>query len=194
MFCPKCGSPLPVGAAFCPECGARINAGTGTAGSRTVRNRASRPRDYSLTSLAQWFTLQGRISRQEFWLRLIVILCGSFITGIVLSIAFVLTMICIAGSSDGNKLMIFLGILCGLVLLASLASIVALWVCWITTAVRRLHDLNLSGWWYVAICIGGTVMDAVLFGLASIGAWIAVGCIEGNAGANRFGDAPTGGN
>lgn len=119
-------------------------------------------------------------------------LCGSFIAGIAISIAFVLAMICFAGSADGNKVLFFLGILCGIGVLASLVFIIALWICWITTCVRRLHDLNLSGWWYIAIWIGGAALDAVFFGLASVGAWIAVGCIEGTRGPNLFGDDPRG--
>lgn len=193
MFCVKCGSPVPEGAAFCPECGARIYPGSGAAWQQSMRNRAkSSPRNYSLTSLSQWFTIKGRIARQEFWLRALVVLCGSFIAGIAISIAFVLAMICFAGSADGSKVLFFLGILCGIGVLASLVFIIALWICWITTCVRRLHDLNLSGWWYIAIWIGGAALDAVFFGLASVGAWIAIGCIEGTRGPNLFGDDPRG--
>lgn len=218
MFCGKCGSPVPDGADFCPNCGARVrNAGplskeVQTAGSQSqthsqppaqnAQNGSSTgstgstgttPHNFSLTSIPEWFSVSGRMSRQEYWLRIVTLLCCSFISGIVLSLGIVLAMGCLVGSGGGNVLFIIIGLVCALAALAAGGFMIALWVCWITTIVRRLHDLNLSGWWYVPIAIAGAVLDSVLWGVASVGSWIALGCIEGNKGPNRFGEDPRGG-
>ena len=50
----------------------------------------------------------------------------------------------------------------------------------ISLAVRRLHDIEKSGWWYLLNCIPciGSIILIVLF------------CKEGTAGSNRYGDDP----
>ena len=57
-----------------------------------------------------------------------------------------------------------------------LASLVPM----ISLTVRRLHDIDKSGWWYLinfVPCIGGIVM-------------LVFCCMDGTAGSNRFGDDP----
>ena len=50
----------------------------------------------------------------------------------------------------------------------------------ISLAVRRLHDIEKSGWWYLLNCIPciGSIILIVFF------------CKEGTAGSNRYGDDP----
>ena len=50
----------------------------------------------------------------------------------------------------------------------------------ISLAVRRLHDIEKSGWWYLLNCIPciGSIILIVFF------------CQEGTAGSNRYGDDP----
>ena len=52
----------------------------------------------------------------------------------------------------------------------------------ISIAVRRLHDTNRSGWWYLLIF-------AILIGWIVLLVWF---CTEGTEGENRFGDDPLG--
>ena len=50
----------------------------------------------------------------------------------------------------------------------------------ISLTVRRLHDIEKSGWWYLLNCIPciGSIILIVFF------------CKEGTAGSNRYGDDP----
>ena len=57
----------------------------------------------------------------------------------------------------------------------------------ISVAVRRLHDFDQTGWWYLGIFIAGLV-----FGPLAAIAQIVIGCIEGTNDANRFGRDPLG--
>ena len=76
----------------------------------------------------------------------------------------------------------------GLFFLASLVPMVAV-------QVRRLHDLGVSGWWYLGYLVVGGLAPAIpnvgdsLNGLITIG-WIVWMFFPGTQGANRFGDDP----
>lgn len=57
----------------------------------------------------------------------------------------------------------------------------------IAVTVRRLHDRNMSGWWY----LGFTVLGAVpLVGWIASLAFLVVVCLRGTRGENRFGEDP----
>lgn len=66
---------------------------------------------------------------------------------------------------------------------------------WIALQVRRLHDLGVSGWWYLAYVIGGQMLDQVpqvgssLNSLLSLG-WLVWMFFPGTAGSNKYGDDP----
>ncbi len=57
----------------------------------------------------------------------------------------------------------------------------------IAVAVRRLHDRNLSGWWYLAATLFGFI--PVIGFLGSI-AFLVVMLLPGTDGPNRFGEDP----
>ena len=57
----------------------------------------------------------------------------------------------------------------------------------IAVAVRRLHDRNMSGWWYLGF-IALSFIPVVGF-LASI-AMLVIFCLKGTDGDNRFGPDP----
>lgn len=57
----------------------------------------------------------------------------------------------------------------------------------ISVGVRRLHDRDMSGWWYLGFILGGAI--PVVGGLISIG-FLVLMCLPGTAGTNRFGDDP----
>jgi len=57
----------------------------------------------------------------------------------------------------------------------------------IAVTVRRLHDRNMSGWWY----LGFTVLGAVpMVGWIASIAFLVVVCLRGTPGENRFGEDP----
>lgn len=59
----------------------------------------------------------------------------------------------------------------------------------IAAVVRRLHDRNMSGWWYLALVLVGLI--PVLGWLASI-ALLVLMLLPGTEGDNRFGPDPKG--
>lgn len=72
------------------------------------------------------------------------------------------------------------GILIGLWILAVLIPSIAV-------TVRRLHDRDMSGWWYLAFFVGG--MIPYIGFIASI-ALLVLMVLPGTEGPNRFGEDP----
>ncbi|WP_116132485.1 DUF805 domain-containing protein [Tropicimonas sp. IMCC34043] len=110
------------------------------------------------TCLQKYVTFSGRASRPEYWWFVLFNVLGTFVAGILDSLFF--------GSSN-------VGVLGGLWSLALLLP-------GISVGVRRLHDLDKSGWW-------------LLLGVIPLIGWIIlivwfVG--RGTNGPNRFGAAP----
>jgi uncharacterized membrane protein YhaH (DUF805 family) len=59
----------------------------------------------------------------------------------------------------------------------------------IAVTVRRLHDRNMSGWWY----LGFIVLSALpIVGFVSNVAFLVIMFLPGTAGPNRFGEDPKG--
>ena len=99
-----------------------------------------------------WFTFRGRKNRMQYW-RFIGMVLG---VGVACSIF-----------SDGNE--VVMGIVGVLIIWASLSNII-----------RRLHDFNRSGWWWLLACI------------PTVG-WIiaiVIGLIKGTDGDNDYGPEP----
>lgn len=76
-----------------------------------------------------------------------------------------------------------------------LAALGALWALFvfipgIAVTVRRLHDRDMSGWWYLGMILASIIP---LVGLIAGIAFLVIMCLEGTRGANRFGDDPKGG-
>jgi uncharacterized membrane protein YhaH (DUF805 family) len=109
--------------------------------------------------LGQYAGFTGRAQRAEYWywllFTLLVGLVGGFICGFVGGML-----------GTGTPAMIFQGVFMLAILLPSLA-----------VAVRRLHDLDKSGWWYLLVLVPlvGPIIMLVWF------------CTPGTRGPNRFG-------
>ena len=56
--------------------------------------------------------------------------------------------------------------------------------------VRRLHDINQTGWIYLGLVVAGMIP---LVGLLASIAQIVIACIPGTVGANKYGPDPKGG-
>ena len=61
-----------------------------------------------------------------------------------------------------------------------IAFFLAIFIPIISLHVRRLHDFNASGWWYLVVLVVGWPASVV------------IGCIPGTVGRNRFGGDGTG--
>ena len=114
-------------------------------------------------ALRKYATFEGRARRKEYWTFALI----NFV------VVFVLSLI---DMRLGTFSMEFgVGLLSGLYSLAVLIPIMAV-------TVRRLHDTNRSGWWF-------------LIAFVPIVGWlviVALACLDSQPGANRFGPNPKG--
>jgi uncharacterized membrane protein YhaH (DUF805 family) len=141
----------------------------------------------------RYFDFTGRSRRKEYWLFVLfwVLLVFALAIGALAMIAGSLQRVMQGGASVFSGAGAGLGLLFGLFGLFFLGSLLPM----IAVQVRRLHDLGVSGWWYLAyIVAGGLVGQAPEVGqplnsLLSLG-WIVWMCMPGTKGANRFGDDP----
>ena len=117
---------------------------------------------------------QGRASRSEYW----------FFALFVFLVAAILTALLFA-TVDFNTQQIS-GL--GYVIIAILAVFyLGILIPSIAVAVRRLHDRNMSGWWY----LGFIVLSAIPFvGVVASIAMLVIFCLKGTDGDNRFGPDP----
>ncbi len=109
--------------------------------------------DAVATGFNKYVTFTGRAARSEFWYWTLFNILVAIVAGLV----------------DG---------LFGLGFISTITSL-ALLLPSIAVAVRRLHDIDRTGWW-------------VLIALTGIGAIVLIvfDCIKGTAGPNRFGPDP----
>lgn len=130
--------------------------------------------------IRKYATFSGRAPRSEFW----------WFTLFYFAVFFILLLILLAlGAQDvsasGQMPMsaTLLIVVTGIFALASLVPLLAV-------TVRRLHDRNFSGWWYLGAIVAGFL--PVVGWIASI-ALLVVCALPGTAGPNRFGADPLGG-
>ena len=117
--------------------------------------------NWYLVALKKYAVFAGRARRKEFWLFVL------FNTLIAVALA-VIDML--TGTFDED---VGLGLFSGLYAVAMIVPSIAV-------AVRRLHDTDRSGWWYLLVflpVIGGLVILVFM-------------CLDGTLGSNRFGPNP----
>lgn len=125
---------------------------------------------------ARYTDFQGRSRRSEYWWVALFNIIVVFVLGILL--------VTLGGFNPDTGAMgplgyVFFGII-GLYGLAIIIPSIALFV-------RRLHDINQTGWIYLGLVIAGFIPFINL--LASI-AQIVIACIPGTVGPNKYGPDP----
>jgi uncharacterized membrane protein YhaH (DUF805 family) len=117
---------------------------------------------------------QGRAARSEYWFFALFVF---IVAGILTALLFA-TMDFNTGQISGL----------GYVVIAILAVFyLGILIPSIAVAVRRLHDRNMSGWWY----LGFIVLSAIPFvGIVASIAMLVIFCLKGTDGDNRFGPDP----
>ena len=110
------------------------------------------------TCFSNYVTFSGRASRSEFWYFFLFMVIGSIVT------------IMLDGAIFAGKMYDPFNSIFGLVTFIPSVAV----------SVRRLHDTDRSGWWYLLhlVLVIGTIVLIVWF------------CKAGNSGANRFGADP----
>ena len=122
----------------------------------------------------KYATFSGRASRSEYW----------WYTLFIILLASVLSLVMVAGmdfnTGEFGTLAMLGGGLLGIFYLGILIPSIAV-------GVRRLHDRNMSGWWYLGFIVLSFV--PVVGFLASL-AMLVLFCLKGTDGDNRFGPDP----
>ena len=119
---------------------------------------------------ANWINFKTRSSRDEFWYAILGLIIISVVFGLLLIITLSIVGALFAWSPDRVANMTDI-----LMLPYQIFTMIAS----IALVVRRLHDLNKSGWWYL-----------IYFTLIGIPVLIYWYCKKGDAGDNRFGNDP----
>ena len=125
----------------------------------------------------KYATFQGRAARSEYWwFVLFSIIVGVVLIGLAIATGGGAMM---EGRDPSVLSMIFFG-LYGIFYLAIIIPSIAV-------AVRRLHDRNMSGWWF----LGFMLLSLVPFvGFIASIAMLVIFCLKGTDGENKFGPDP----
>lgn len=174
-----------------------------------------------VTTWQKRWNFSGRASRSEHnWLYLFNNLL-SFLAAVLVLLAFVPLIMTLASHGGHQELLKTelqqqglahpLVAQAGLPFVLFLLSVLALGVyeIWvgIPLIVRRLHDLNRSGWWYLVLSFGPVILQgllqalfknaeglaaalSLLVSLAGFVAGILIMCVKGTEGPNRYGEDP----
>jgi uncharacterized membrane protein YhaH (DUF805 family) len=141
--------------------------------------------DYMFMPFRRYAQFTGRSRRMEFWsFALFNLVVYSIILGILIGTGFSLSSFADAGSNPASIVAgVFFsgfGLLFGLYWLATIIPTLAV-------TVRRLHDRDMSGWWY----LGVIVLSLIPFvgALVSL-AFLVLMFLPGTPGPNRFGSDP----
>lgn len=148
--------------------------------------------DWMILPFKRYAEFQGRSRRKEFWMfqllniALLLVLAGPFF--------FSLMSASIANAGDpaaeqAAMAAIFEGWIglsaVGLFLYGIYA--LAAFIPSIAVTVRRLHDRDMSGWWYLGLAVAGLLP---LVGFVASIALLVLMVLPGTAGSNRFGSDP----
>lgn len=133
--------------------------------------------------LKNWKNFNGRATRYEFWMFYLAFYLVTIITSMVCT-AFTVILMVLIEATGGSEELILIGLI-PMCLILFAVMIITL-VPYISLTVRRLHDINKSGWWYL-ICsglsfccgIGGIILLVFL-------------CMDGTVGPNNYGADPKG--
>jgi uncharacterized membrane protein YhaH (DUF805 family) len=129
--------------------------------------------------LQKYATFSGRASRSEYWWFMLTVIAVLVLPGLGFSVAQSLGVPVDAGYLANAVVTvgsIFFAIFGLAILIPSLA-----------VTVRRFHDINLSGWWYLGLVLATFVpVVGFLATLANFG----IPVLKGTQGPNRFGPDP----
>ncbi|WP_151719147.1 DUF805 domain-containing protein [Gemmobacter serpentinus] len=130
----------------------------------------------------KYATFSGRAARSEYWWFILF----NYIVMLVIGGIAALIVTATLDSTTGAPSVIgylFMGI--------AAIVILALFIPSIAVAVRRLHDRNLSGWWYLGLVLVSLIpiIGSIVSLVGSI-AMLVIFCLRGTPGDNKYGPDP----
>ena len=126
---------------------------------------------YSLKSyFINWNDFRSRASRSEYWWAALVITLGSYVVGFGIGFIIAITLSGVGFSQDAID-----GVVGIVVLVWIIFSVIA----GTSLVVRRLHDVDRSGWWFL--------IYFTIIGIVPLLYWF---CKKGTTGINRYGEDP----
>lgn len=138
--------------------------------------------EWMLMPLRRYAEFTGRSRRKEYWMfALLNVIVTLIPLMLIFSSGFSPAAVDSGGVTEAPGTLFWLG--AGLIGLWGLAVIVPS----IAVTVRRFHDRDMSGWWYLGFIVL-SIVPVVGF-LASI-AMLVLMCLPGTPGPNRFGEDP----
>ncbi len=143
--------------------------------------------EWMLLPFKRYADFRGRSRRMEYWMfALLNLIVATVLVGIMFSTGSVFG--ALSGADAANPFAIYS------VLFGGFGLVLVVWWLFvlipsIAVTVRRLHDRNMSGWWYLGLIVA-TFIPVVNF-VASI-AFLVLMVLDGTPGSNRFGPDPKG--
>ncbi|ADG80753.1 Inner membrane protein yhaI OS=Tsukamurella paurometabola (strain ATCC 8368 / DSM / CCUG 35730/ CIP 100753 / JCM 10117 / KCTC 9821 / NBRC 16120 / NCIMB 702349 / NCTC 13040) OX=521096 GN=Tpau_4184 PE=4 SV=1 [Tsukamurella paurometabola] len=120
-----------------------------------------------------YFRYRGRASQSEYWWPFLA-------NAIVVVVSYVLMFLSFATASDPDNM----GAVSTAIMIVSFTgfffAVVVMGIGYIALSVRRLHDANASGWWYLLVVVGG------LIPLLGVAGPIIVGVLSSSRAGCRF--------
>jgi uncharacterized membrane protein YhaH (DUF805 family) len=130
------------------------------------------------TCLSQKYaTFSGRASRSEFWWYILAMVLIGALFGVLIAFSGSLESIAL-GRWDEVSL---------LILIPYAIFALGTFIPSIAVTVRRFHDRDMSGWWYLGVFLAALIP---FVGLLVYIAFIVIMCLKGTDGPNRFGPDP----
>lgn len=149
--------------------------------------------EWMILPYRRYFDFSGRSRRKEYWWFAVF----TTIVAMVFAIAIIAAIFGTANVLIADPATLFramrpgMWVVVALLALFGLASIIP----GIAVQVRRLHDLGVSGWWYLLFVVSGVILGEIpkigegLNSLVSLG-WIVWMFFPGTKGPNKYGDDP----
>lgn len=124
----------------------------------------------------KYVTFSGRASRSEFWWFYLFYVLAFIVEGLLLTVV-------LESLGSSPEIPIYSWILLGISVMIFLGLLIPL----ITVSVRRLHDLNYSGWWYLVLMLGAAIPYV---GTGIVIVFLVFMAFKGSDEQNRFGPDP----
>jgi uncharacterized membrane protein YhaH (DUF805 family) len=136
--------------------------------------------EWMLMPFRRYADFTGRSRRKEYWMFALFLLILYMLAGSLLLAGGLVSAMQNEAMPEFSPIF-WLGIvLIAIVFLATFIPSLAV-------TVRRFHDRDMSGWWYLAFVVGGNI--PFVGPLVSLG-FLVLMCLEGTRGPNRFGADP----